>query len=695
MLAFQIISEWSLWLLLMVLPAIFTGVWYFYYKDHSLSEMPKTATIIAKLLRIIVLILICLLSFSLIFKWNKSLIKKPLIAIAIDQSQSIKLSSKFNEQKEKIVDFIKNINPKSEYNIKILGFGSDIKPIDSLQFEQKTTNISNVIHYIHQQYEYDNLGAIVLLSDGIYNQGSNPIYINELASTPIFSVCLGDSTTQTDLIIDKINYNSKVFVGNNIRIQVAVKANKLIGKSSKIHLLANGKTIESQNIIINRNQFFQTYTFVINNEKEGIYKYQIKLDTIQNESSIINNNGYAIIHVSSEKQKIIIATSFPHPDIGAIKSALETNPSYSVTILNPEIAADSITTANAIILYQLPSKINNASLLLKNILIHQTPTLFIIGGQSQINALNANMPSPILIPKANQTDDAYPLFNKNENLFNLSTESKEIIESFPPLLVYFGDYKHNANAEIVAYQKIKQIQTDKPLIIFDYWQEHHRYGIIYGEGIYRWRLAEYAQKQQNIVFNEFINKLINYLLSNQKKERFKIINKQIYNELENITFDAELYNKSYEPISNAEINMSIASADNKYSFTFDANNPFYSLNIGRFPAGEYKWKANAQTTSEKFSKTGIFVVKEENLETSNLMADHQLMEQLAIRSGGRILSLDSLFQIQNILNKYNNIVPISYSEEDFVSLIDFNWILIIIIIFISIEWFLRRYFGSI
>lgn len=694
MFAFKIISEWSLWFLLIVLPAIFIGVRYFYHKDNSISEMPKTATILAKSLRIIVLTFIILICFSLIFKWNKNYIKKPLIVIAIDQSQSIKLSSKFNEQKEKIANFIKYINNKNDYNIKFLGFGNDIKPIDSLQYEEKTTNISKVIKYIHQQYEYENLAAIVLLSDGIYNQGSNPIYLNELASTPIFSVCLGDTVTQTDLIIDKIDYNSKVFAGNNARIQVAVKANKLIGKSSKIHLLENEKIIESQDIIINKNHFYQTFTFIINNKKEGIYKYQIRLDPIQNESSLINNNGYAIIQVSSDKQNIIIATSFPHPDIGAIKSALETNPSYSISILNPEKAADSIINANAVVLYQLPSKFNNASTLIKNIFIYQTPVLFVIGGQSQINALNASMPSPILILKANQTDDAYPLINKNENLFNFSSDYTEIIESFPPLLVYFGDYKLNSNAEIVAYQKIKQIQTTKPLIAFDYLQERHRYGIIFGEGIYRWRLAEYAQKQQNTVFNEFINKLMNYLLSNQKKERFKVINKQVFNEFENITFDAELYNKSYEPISDAEINMSIATTNNKYTFTFDANNPFYSLNIGRFPAGEYKWTANAQTKSEKFSKSGIFMVKEENIEAYNLIADAQLMEQLAIRSGGKLISLDSLFDIQNILKKYNNIVPISYSEEDFVSLIDFKWILLIIIIFISIEWFLRRYFGS-
>lgn len=694
MFAFQIISEWSLWFLVIALPLIIAGVWYFYFKDSNLSEMPKWALIVSKASRIIVLTLTFLLVLSLIFKWNKTQIKKPIIAIAIDQSQSIAFSSAFKQQYEKIKSFIKTINTHNDYNFKIIGFGGEVKPLDSLSFDQKVTNIASAIHYIHQQYDFDNLGAIVLLSDGIYNQGSNPLYINENASVPIYSVCLGDTMAHSDLMIAKIDYNPKVFVGNNIRIQVAVKANKLAGKKSKITLLQEGKVLQSQDIIINKNQFYQLFSFVINNDKEGIYKYQIKLEPIESESSLKNNMGYAVVHVSSEKQHIIIAAAFPHPDIGAVKSALETNPSYSISLLNPEKAADSVAIANAVILYQLPSKSNSASILLKNIITKQIPTLFFVGGQSQVNAINALMPSPILIPKANQTEDAYPFVNKNENLFNLSAENEEIIESFPPLLVYFGDYKLNSGAEVVVFQKIKQIQTTKPLIAFDYWQEHVKFGIVFGEGMYRWRLAEYAHHQQNLVFNELVNKLMNYLLSNQRKERFKVINNQVFNELDNITFDAELYNKSYEPITDAEINMSISGNDNRYTFTFDANNPFYSLDAGRFPAGEYKWIATAQSKSEKMSKSGIFIVKEENVEASNLIADSQLMEQLALRSGGKSLSLDSLKEIHSILSRNTNIVSVSYSEEDFVSLIDFTWILIVICVLMGIEWFLRRFYGS-
>jgi len=233
MLAFQIISEWFLWFLIILIPFIVLSVWYFYRKDDNLAEIPKKILIFVKSLRTAVLIILTLILLSIIFKWNKNHIKKPIVVVDFVQSQSIALSSKFKEQKDKIASFIKTLKTIEDFDYKFIGFGSDINPNNSLTFNQKTTDISSVIDYIHQQYEFENLGAIVLLSDGIYNQRPNPLYINHLTSTPIFSVCLGDTATYSDLIIDRINYNSKVYLGNNIKINVAVKANKLRGKNQR------------------------------------------------------------------------------------------------------------------------------------------------------------------------------------------------------------------------------------------------------------------------------------------------------------------------------------------------------------------------------------------------------------------------------------------------------------------------------
>lgn len=686
-----------MWFLLIAIPAVAILVWYWYKNERSLSEMPKTALITAKILRTLSILLVLLLIFSPVFKWYKSQIKKPVIAIAVDQSQSVKYAKQFPKQEnyiKQLIDRIKD-NPSEEFDYKLIAFGESPRPFDSLAYHDKVTNISDVFDYIQNQYKFENLGAIILLSDGIYTHGQNPLYSPSAGICPVYSTILGDTNVTCDIFIEQVLYNPHAFTGNNIRIQAKVKANKMAGKKTKIALLENDKVIQSFDLNINKNEYFQTFGFIIASEKEGIHKYHVKINPVENESNLNNNVAYAVIHVSSEKQKIIIASAFPHPDIGALKTALESNPSLEISLLSPEKAADSLSAANAVILYQLPGKQNNASLLIKNILAKKIPTLFILGGQSNLNQLNALMPNPIVLSKANQFDDAYLNLNKSENLFNLGAENEEIIESYPPLMVAFGDYKLNANAEVVAYQKIKQIQTSKPLIAFDSWQDNQKFGIIFGEGLYRWRLAEYAQKQESQAFNELMNKLVIYLLANQKKERFKVKKQAIFNEYDNISFEAEVYNKSYEPIDNAEVKLSLTSQKKEtYHFVFDKNNPFYSLNAGKIPAGEYQWNATATINNEKLTKSGLIVVREENIESSNLLTNTDMMEQLAIRSNGKVLPPDSLSLIDQILKRNPNIISVSYTEEDFTSLIDVKWLLILIVVFIGTEWFLRRFYGS-
>ena len=78
------------------------------------------------------------------------------------------------------VDSVKNALEKA-YDIDYYGFGNQY------------TNISEALNTIARQYYKRNVGAVVLLSDGIVNQGVNPELTIENYPFPIFSVTLGDT----------------------------------------------------------------------------------------------------------------------------------------------------------------------------------------------------------------------------------------------------------------------------------------------------------------------------------------------------------------------------------------------------------------------------------------------------------------------------------------------------------------------
>ncbi len=694
----NIVSDISLWYLLIAVPLFLFISFTFYKNDLNLNEMPVAVQKICQILRAITLILIFLLILSPLFKWFITEIKKPLIVVAIDQSQSISLSKDHLYQKQKINEFIKHLKEKNEntYNIQFLGFGSEIKPIDSLLFNHTHTNLSELLQYISNHYEFENLCALLLLTDGNFNTGQHPLYLNQKLNFPVYTIPLGDTTTKKDIYIEKLIYNTQQYLGNNIRIQVNLKANNYSGAKTTVRLLKNNVLLESKPVFINSNKYYQSISFNLYEERPGIYKYTIVVDSLPQEYTTTNNQKTAIINVSSDKQYIAIISSFPHPDIGAFASALQSNPAFEISLLTPEKALDSLNKYHALVLYQLPNQQNNASQLIKSLSDKQIPTLFILGSQSNLNQLNQWFYHPVVIqPKSGQFEDAYINLNVPENLFNLTNEIKETFELFPPLVVPFGNYNLPANAEIIAYQRIKQIQTNRPLIAFCEWQNNAKCGIVFGEGFYRWRMYEYLHKQQHTYVNIFLNKLIQYLLAKQKKERFIVHSQVVYNENDPIRIEAELYNKIYEPISEANISFTLVASNNhRYQFSFDKNYPFYELIINGIPADEYKWKAQAEINNEKFSKEGLFVVQQVNLEQQDYVTNIPLLQQLAIRTKGKYVPLDSLNKLPSFLENNPNIVSTSLSTENFASLIDFKWILLLIVLFISTEWFLRRYFGS-
>ena len=80
-------------------------------------------------------------------------------------------------------------------------------------------------------------------------------------------------------------------------------------------------------------------------------------------------------------------------------------------------------------------------------------------------------------------------------------------------------------------------------------------------------------------------------------------------------FDAELFNKNYELINDPEVSMLIADKENKYSYVFSRHLTSYHLDAGRFPPGDYHWKAWVKHGGETYEKTGRFSVNKNTIES--------------------------------------------------------------------------------
>ena len=224
---------------------------------------------------------------------------------------------------------------------------------------------------------------------------------------------------------------------------------------------------------------------------------------------------------------------------------------------------------------------------------------------------------------------------------------------------------------------------------------NYRTVALLGEGIWRWRLHEFLQRQSHDAVDELINKTIQYLSASADRRLFRVNSRSIFDETEPIEMNAELYNESHEPITSAEVTIEIKNEDGiVYPFAFSPAWSIYKLRAGLLPVGDYTYIAQTRLGNQNHQATGGFSVRAMNVEQQNLRADHQLLNLIALQTDAEMVYTNQLDELKSMLFSREDAKPVTYVERGFYELINLKWILIFLILILSVEYFLRRFFGS-
>ncbi|MCF6242891.1 MAG: hypothetical protein L3J74_16305, partial [Bacteroidales bacterium] len=254
-----------------------------------------------------------------------------------------------------------------------------------------------------------------------------------------------------------------------------------------------------------------------------------------------------------------------------------------------------------------------------------------------------------------------------------------------------------APAEVLLYQKIKGVKTDKPLLFIFSGEQNGfiRSGFICGENIWQWRMEDYLENKNQKRFDALINRFVHYLSLDVKKERFRIKAKRIIKENEPVIIYADYYNKSYELNNQPEVTLDIMnSRQEHFKYIFSRSGNSYILNAGQLPVGKYFFRAQLIDRTEKFIKSGEFLIMPVNIELINTQADYALMYGIAKETGAKMFPSDSIFKLSEAIKADKNIKAVSFTTTDVVNLVEIKWLLFVIVALLSAEWFFRKFWGT-
>jgi len=261
-------------------------------------------------------------------------------------------------------------------------------------------------------------------------------------------------------------------------------------------------------------------------------------------------------------------------------------------------------------------------------------------------------------------------------------------------LTPFGKVHYKSELEPLLYQKVGKVETLNPLLVIKE-TDQKKLAILLGEGIWRWRLHEYAKKEENLTFNELFSKLIQFLSSKEDKRKFKVypINNEV-STLEGVNFETEMYNDLYERVYGNKVDLYITDElNNKVQYTYVPSEGNTKYKVSNLTEGVYVYRALTEYNGKKEQVRGEFLIKELQLESINLTADFNLLRKLAESSNGNFYKATELNLLKNKLDQlsYPGII---HSNETYLSLINLKIIFFIFLLIISIEWFTRKFNGA-
>jgi hypothetical protein len=638
------------------------------------------------ILRFITLFSILLLIINPKFKSETYTIEKPKLPVLIDNSSSIgELNQK--ENTSQLLQKLKNnkeLNDK--FDVSYYSFGNDFRESDSLSFEEKNTNISKALTSANELFK-NQTAPTILITDGNQTLGNDYEFSSATFKNTIYPVILGDSIKYTDLKIEQLNTNRYAFLKNQFPVEVILNYSGTNAVNSEFVVTQGAATVYRTNVSFSENETSKTLNFTLNASSVGLQKYTAQIFPLVDEKNKTNNSKQFAVEVIDQATNVLVISKITHPDLGALKKAVTSNERRTITFKKPAEAVNILNDYQLVILYQpdrsFASVFSEIEKLNKNTWVIsglQTDWYFLNGAQDNFNK-----------EASNQSDDVQAELNSNYGTFAVEDIG---FNNFPPLHTEFGALTITVPNEVMLEQTVSGISSGNPLLA-TMEINGKRDAIWDGEGFWRWRARSFLETESFQSFDDFIGNLVQYLASNKRRSRLEVSSETFYYNNSPIKISAQYFDKNYVFDNRASLNITVKNTETEKQTVFPMllRNNYYEVDLNSLPAGEYNYTVSV--SNEAVSSSGNFTILDFNVEQQFLNADVSKLRRVAQNTKGKAYfaaQSDSLIQslVENTI--FQNIEK---SEQKVVPLIDWKYLLALIVLALAAEWFIRKYNGLI
>ena len=613
-------------------------------------------------------------------------IEKPKLPVLVDNSLSIAAL----DQSQKAIDVVEIVKSNKalndKFDVSYFKFSTDIQSLDSLSFDIKNTNISKAL--ITTQALFDSqMAPTILVTDGNQTLGADYQYLGPKLPHSVYPIILGDSVQYQDLKIQSLASNSYCFLKNKFPVEVLLLYNGKDSVSSTFEVRKKGRVVYRKQVSFSQTNNTQQLSFALPAERVGLQDYTASLQPLGLEKNKVNNTKGFAVDVIDQKTNVLLVSSILHPDIGMLKKAITTNKQRSVTLIKPQDALAVINKYQLVILYQPNSDFLDVY---KQVQKLKKNTLVFTGLQTDWSFMNT-VQDYYTKEVVNQNERVTANLNPNYGAFGISPIG---FSDFPPLQTTFGSLYMNTANQTILEQYVDGIASDSPMLSTIEVNDT-RHAIWDGQDLWKWRSQSYRDTQSFEDFDSFIDKIVQYLGSTQRRSRLEVSSAPFYYNNTPVSISAQYFDKNFVFDPRAQLQITVVHSETKKSNTFPLvlKNNFYKTGLNSLSAGSYSYTIAVK--GQQIARSGTFTILEFNMEQQYLNPNRSSLQDLALKTNGASYYPEQINELINELINNQSYVSIQKNQQKAVPLIFIKWLLGLIALCLSIEWFIRKFNGLI
>lgn len=691
----------SPWLLALAALAAGALTWWAYRRPATPALSPRWRALLGGL-RFGALALVLFLLFEPVWRQISEEETPPSVAVLLDESQSLRVTAASGstdappdtagDPRPAVRRALGELEDGALDNARLRVFGFSEGPrrlpdapgraLDSLRFEGARTNLSAALRRAREQLRGENLRAVVLVSDGQYNAGRNPLYQAARSPVPIHTVVVGDTSRQRDVVLRRAEANDLAYTDTRVPVRVSIQSDGFADQPVQVSLWDGGERLARRSITLAEGSATQTVELAFVPQEAGLKRLTAGVARLDGEATYRNNTQPVSLRVLEQKRQVLLLGAAPSPGVSAVRHLLEADPAAEVTTrvsrgqgqfyggALPDSLAEAFDVA---VLAGFPGQAAGAQAARRVARAVESglPALFLMHPQTDLRALRQHFsdglparPEQIRGSTVQATFAPTAAGRRHPVLENLPSGSNASASSsgsawtrLPPLRKSQTRWQPAPEARTLATARVRGVDTGAPLLLTRR-RAGQRAAMLLGAGTWRWANLPQALEDASSLWPGLLSNLVQWTSTVENDQPVRVEPaRPTFAGGEAVRLTGQVYDSALDPVEGASVEVTLTGSpqggpeggnggadgsDKRYSFQMQSlGEGRYALDAPALPPGRYEYEATATKEGQTLgTDRGAFAVGRSTLEFRRPRANADLMRQIAGRSGGSFHSAD-------------------------------------------------------